>query len=355
MSPEAILEALALADLTDAAAGPHAMQLLVHEIVSALRARWRIPIIVWRAPPITSAAENYDALGYPPGGAARDARYTRWIDGQRLLRTQTSAMVPAALRALPAPDDVLLACPGLTWRRDRVDRLHLGAPHQLDLWRISARPLEGLRELAEVVLAAALPGRAWRSNPTAHPYTSGGLELEVEDGGGWVEVGECGKAGRAVLDAAGLTRHHGLAMGLGLDRLLALRKGIPDLRLLRSTDPRALPQLEDLSPWRPWSRQPAVQRDLSIAAREGVTAEELGDRVREALGAEAQWVEEVALVEATPAAALSEAVRARLGLAGDQVNALVRITLRHPSRTLTAEEANALRSRLWAALSAMPE
>jgi phenylalanyl-tRNA synthetase alpha chain len=81
----------------------------------------------------------------------------------------------------------------------------------------------------------------------------------------------------------------------------------------------------------------------------------LGDRVRGALGEEAQWVEEIALVAVTPAAELSEAARLRLGLTGDQVNALVRVTLRHPSRTLSAEEANALRSRIWRALSNEPE
>jgi phenylalanyl-tRNA synthetase alpha chain len=261
-----ILDALALRDLTDAAAGPHAMQLLVREVIAAVRARWNVPVVVWRAPPVTTAEENYDALGYPKDGAAREAKHTRWLDEAHLLRTQTSAMVPAALQALRAaePVDVLLACPGLVWRRDRVDRLHVGAPHQLDLWRISNRPLRDM-ELAEMIATvaqAALPGRSWRSTPTSHPYTERGLELEVLEGGAWIEVGECGLAAPEVLARAGLPHHHGLAMGLGLDRLLMLRKGIDDVRLLRSDDPRAVAQLEDLAPWKPWSNQPAVRRDL---------------------------------------------------------------------------------------------
>ena len=261
-----ILDALALPDLTDAAAGPHAMQLLVREVISALRARWNVPVVLWRAPPVTTPNENYDALGYPQDGAARDARHTRWLDDGHLLRTQTTAMVPAALAALRAagPVDVLLACPGLVWRRDRVDRLHVGAPHQLDLWRISNHRLNevDLAEMIATVGQAVLPGRAWRSMPTTHPYTERGLELEVEDQNGWVEVGECGLAASALLERAGLPNHHGLAMGLGLDRLLMLRKGIDDVRLLRSTDPRAVAQLADLTPWRPWSTQPEVRRDL---------------------------------------------------------------------------------------------
>ncbi len=38
----------------------------------------------------------------------------------------------------------------------------------------------------------------------------------------------------------------GLAMGLGLDRLLMLRKRLPDIRLLRAGDPRIAGQMRDL-------------------------------------------------------------------------------------------------------------
>ncbi len=45
----------------------------------------------------------------------------------------------------------------------------------------------------------------------------------------------------------------GLAMGLGLDRTLMLRKGMEDVRPLRSSDPRVAGPLLDLSPYRPVS------------------------------------------------------------------------------------------------------
>ena len=82
---------------------------------------------------------NYEVLGYPAGAPAREARYTRYVDDRRLLRTHMTAMVPEALRRLARPgdaDDVVVACPGLVYRRDVVDRLHVGEPHQLDLWRV---------------------------------------------------------------------------------------------------------------------------------------------------------------------------------------------------------------------------
>ncbi len=100
LSPDAVEHALGLRDLTDPAKGPHAMQLLVDAAVRALADAWSTPVVVERAHPVVTVADNYDALLYPPGGAARDARYTRYLSRDTLLRTQTSAMIPPRLRRL---------------------------------------------------------------------------------------------------------------------------------------------------------------------------------------------------------------------------------------------------------------
>ncbi|HEY9108764.1 MAG TPA: hypothetical protein VIN58_18955, partial [Roseateles sp.] len=142
LSAEAVRRALSIRDLTDPAAGPHAMQQLLDAALQALRQAWGCEVRVHRGSPIVSIADNYDRLHYPPEGAARDARYTRYVCDTALLRTQTSALVPGLLRRLAAApaDDVLLACPGLVYRRDCIDRLHTGEPHQLDLWRVRRGP-----------------------------------------------------------------------------------------------------------------------------------------------------------------------------------------------------------------------
>jgi phenylalanyl-tRNA synthetase alpha chain len=164
-------------------------------------------------------------------------------------------------------------------------------------------------------------------------------------------VGECGVAHPRILADAGLPpEYSGLAMGLGLDRVLMLRKGLGDLRLLRATDPRVASQLLDLTPWKPVSDQPPVRRDLSLAVHERLMAEELGDRVREALGDRADDVEAIEVRSETTHAALPEVARARLGLAPGQKNVLVRLTLRALTRTLTDAEANRLRDEVYAAL-----
>jgi len=358
LDSESYGRALALRDLTDAALGPHAMQLLVRDAVDALAALWRCPVVVYRAPPVVTIADNYDALGYPPDGAARDARYTRYVAPDRLLRTQTSAMVPAALRLLaPARyEDVLVVCLGLTYRRDAIDRLHVGEPHQLDLWRVARRPLAraALEEMIDVGAHAMLPAASLTLSAAHHPYTLDGLEVHANVGGRTVEILECGLAAPRILDDAGWpsAEHHGLAMGIGLDRVLMLRKGIDDIRELRSTDPRVLEQMLDLAPYRPVSSQPAMRRDLSIAVPASTTPEELGDRARNALGARCSSVEALEVISETAYEDLSPVARARLGIAAAQKNVLLRVVIRDLERTLTAAEANALRDTIYAALHA---
>jgi phenylalanyl-tRNA synthetase alpha chain len=266
-----------------------------------------------------------------------------------------SAMIPALLSELAGSEvpDVLLVCPGVVYRRDSIDRLHTGEPHQLDLWRIRRGDRlrgEDLRAMIRIVVEAALPGRDLRVTPAAHPYTVDGLQIDVKSDSSWVEIGECGVAHPELLAASGLHDCTGLAMGLGLDRLLMLRKGVDDIRLLRSTDPRIASQMLDLSPYRPVSSMPPVRRDLSIVVGRSATVVELGDRVRAALADRAETIEAIEVIEETPYARLRPAARKRLRLRRDQKNVLLRIVLRDLSRTLTHAEANELRDAVYAAV-----
>ena len=310
---------------------------------------------VHRTHPVVTTADNYDALHIAPDAVSRDVRYTRYVAPGRVLRTHTTAMIPPLLRELAAapPRDVLLACPGLAYRRDQIDRQHVGEPHQMDLWRIAARPLvrDDLHEMVETLVEVVAPGARYRCNPSPHPYTVGGIEVEVEWEGTWMEIGECGLALPAILRECGLADGWtGLAMGLGLDRLLMRVKGIPDIRLLRADDPRIAGQMLDLAPYRPVSHQPAVCRDLSVAVDEATTPEQLGDRVRAALGPRVESLEAVEVLSETPHDALPPAARERIGLRPGQKNVLVRVVIRDVARTLTSEEANELRDDVYAAI-----
>jgi phenylalanyl-tRNA synthetase alpha chain len=363
---------LSIRDLTDPAAGPHGLQVLLDQVTAALAAACGCAVLVRRGDRVVTVGENYDLLGFSSDVVTRDARYTRYVSEGEMLRSHTSAIVPGVLRDLAelgpdAPSDVLFACPGICYRRDAIGRWHTGTPHQLDVWRLRRRGAgsgdradddrarrldEGdLDELIATICRTVVPGRPWRCEPRVHPYTERGRQVDVDWSSTWVEVAECGLAHPDVLRRAGLGQEwSGLALGMGLDRLYMLTKSVPDIRLLRSADRRVASQMLDLEPYRAVSSMPAISRDLSVAVDSSDIAEDLGDRVRDALGDEADYVEEVSVLSSTPWAALPAPARERLGIAPEQVNLLVRVVLRALDRTLEDNEANDLRDRVYAAI-----
>jgi phenylalanyl-tRNA synthetase alpha chain len=345
---------LGLRDLSDPAEGPHAIQVLIGQAVEALSRAWGCAVRWCPGPRIVPVADNYDRLGYPAEAVTREARYTRYVDAGHMLRSHSSAMIPPALRRLACQPggDVLLVCPGIVYRRDAIDWQHTGAPHQLDLWRITRRAMSStdLDQMIAILLGALAPGRPGRQQPRTHPYTLGGRQIDVHQDGRWVEVGECGLAHPGVLAAAGLHGRSGLALGLGLDRLLMLVKHIPDIRLLRAGDPRITGQMLDLARYQHVSSMPAITRDLSVAVPDDDDEETLGDRVRDALGADASCVEEVRVLSATAYPHLPASAIGRLGATPGQQNLLVRVVLRDLETTLTNQAANSLRDRIYHAL-----
>ncbi|MDR6415649.1 phenylalanyl-tRNA synthetase beta subunit [Pseudarthrobacter sulfonivorans] len=141
--------------------------------------------------------------------------------------------------------------------------------------------------------------------------------------GEWLELAECGLMAQHLFSQAGLdpTKWSGLALGMGLDRALMLRKGIPDIRLLRSADTRIEQQMMDLALWQPVSQMPPIRRDISIVVPADMDAEVLGERLKIREG---------------------------------QANALVRLVLRPLTRTMTDRQANQIRDDVYLALHEGP-
>lgn len=361
LSPSELHDALTIQDLSDPDVRPHAMQTLLQSIIDALCREWRVPQRTVRHSPLVSVADNYDRLGFNESDVTRDQRYSRYLSPTVMLRSHTSASIPSLLRALNADQsmDELWAIPGLVYRRDCIDRTHVGTPHQVDLWRVSSQgQLDAgtLQEMVGSLVRAVLPGARWRAAPAEHPYTEEGLQVDVLMDGEWLELAECGLIAPRLFSESGLdpTKWSGLALGMGLDRALMLRKGIPDIRLLRSTDQKIEQQMLDLSRWRPVSQMPSIRRDVSVVIPAGLDTEVLGDRVRIALGAKAEDLESVELLALTPYPDLPAAARERLRLRDGQANALIRLVLRPLARTMTDPEANRIRDHVYLALHEGP-
>ena len=97
--------------------------------------------------------------------------------------TSTPAGCCAPTRRRPSPacsatahtGEVLLSVPGICYRRDVIDRHHVGEPHQIDLWRVrpSGPALTGddLLQMVGLVVDSVLPGCPWRcraGRPSLH-------------------------------------------------------------------------------------------------------------------------------------------------------------------------------------------
>lgn len=354
--------ALTLRDLSDPAQRPHAMQVLLGQVVSALTTAWACTTTTVRNPPVVAVRDNYDRLGFDGADVTRDARYTRYVSPTTMLRSHTSADIPHTLEgytACPGPVDELIVLPGLVYRRDVVDRTHVGEPHQVDLWRLRSNTgttEDDMDQMIALLVEAVLPGARYRTVPAVHTYTEGGRQIDVWHDGEWMEIAECGRIHPGVLTGAGLdpSQWSGLALGMGLERALMLRKGIPDIRYLRAGEQRSAAQMQDLDPWRPVSMLPAITRDMSVVISADTDDETIGDTVRTALRDRVDDIESIEVLNRTGYDELPERAQQRLGIVPGQINGLVRLTLRPLERTLTDAEANAIRNEVYVALHAGP-
>lgn len=359
LTDAAVHQALLLVDLTDAATPDHAVRLLLKQILQGLSDKGWPEAQIQTGPRIVSAEENYGLLGYDPTEITLGSAHTRWVDEYSLLRTQTTSQIPAALQRAACGrrpgETILLAAPGITFRRDSRDRWHCAEPHQMDIWVLGDPELathEHLLRLVGDILKSAVPDKPWIYSDSPHHYTEGGIEVNLLNEGVPVEVLECGRIAKSLLERLKIdpSSHGGLALGMGLDRLTMLRKGIPDIRLLRDQNVRVQAQMHDLNPWSAVSRLPSIARDISLAVTPGLSEEVLTERMLQAAGDCSDWIEEMQVKGRWQFSDLPNQAIERLGLLSGQENVLLRVVLRDCSRSITTAEANALYAKIQLAL-----
>lgn len=365
LSPERLAWSLSTKDLTVESNGPnkkpHAMFLVVRKIIDALalKSSWPEPD-VWRLDPRTTIANNFDILQFPLDNEGRSSEHTRYISETKILRTHTSAIIPPYLRHLSTQiiTDHVVATPGIVFRRDQVDRTHAGEFHQMDVWRIKAGlprlTDNNLVELIETILYSVLPGAQYRINDSPHPYTHNGKEVEaLLPDGSWMEILECGLAHPMVLKKCGIDPeiHSGLALGMGLDRLVMMLKGIPDIRILRSENPRISAQMNTLEPYVEVSKYPGIEnQSMSLTVNSELPNDEVLTRIAEAAGRNADLLEDIRITDSVPYQELlkiaPKAVE-RLGMEPGQKNVVLKFTLRSIDKTLEHEEANSIYRKIY--------
>ncbi len=207
-------------------------------------------------PEIESEFDNFEALNIPGWHPAREMQDTFWLDSGHLLRTHTSAGQVRAMHEFPAPFRAIF--PGKVFRYEATDASHEHTFHQVEGLMIDRKVSVGhLLDSMRTLLSAILQRQVEiRLRPGYFPFVEPGFELDIRcqvcagEGcsackrRGWLELLPCGLVHPNVLRAGGLdpTQWQGWAFGLGLSRLVMMRYGVPDVRLLMGGDLRFLSQ-----------------------------------------------------------------------------------------------------------------
>jgi len=220
-------------------------------------------------PELETEHYNFDTLNVPKDHPARDMQDTFWLkqssedNEKKLMRTQTSAVQIRYMEGKKPPFKMI--CYGRVFRNEATDATHEMCFHQL----------EGLMIGKDVTMAYLKSTLNTffdkfferdidvRFRPSFFPFVEPGLEVDIscfkcnggkdiKEGGscpvckgtGWVEVAGAGMVHPNVLRAAGVNpdEWQGFAFGMGVDRIVMVKYGIDDIRLVYSGDLRLVNQ-----------------------------------------------------------------------------------------------------------------
>ncbi len=206
-------------------------------------------------PEIETEFYNFDALNVPEHHPARDMQDTFWLtplSAKKLLRTQTSSVQIHYMENHKPP--IRIISPGKVFRNEATDMTHEAQFYQVEGLvvdeNISVAHLKGtLETMFEKIFEKKTNIRL---RPSYFPFVEPGFEIDMTcfkcDGSGcstckhtgWIEIGGSGMVHPKVLQNVGIDseKYSGFAFGYGIDRILMLKYGVEDVRLLYQGDLR---------------------------------------------------------------------------------------------------------------------
>ncbi|HEY1359575.1 MAG TPA: phenylalanine--tRNA ligase subunit alpha [Thermoleophilaceae bacterium] len=220
---------------------------------------------VLEGPEVEFEYYNFTGLNHPPEHPARSPQDTFYLSDHVLLRTHTSPMQVRAMEAQEPP--IYAVVPGRVYRPDTPDATHVPMFHQLEGLAvdedITLADLQGV--LLEFARAMFGREREVRLRPGYFPFTEPSVEVDVScfvcngsgsvgsdrcptcKGEGWIEILGSGMVDPNVFEYVRESgydpeRIQGFAFGMGIERIAAIKHGVPDLRMLWENDARLLEQ-----------------------------------------------------------------------------------------------------------------
>lgn len=203
----------------------------------------------------------FDALNIPPEHPARDVWDTIFIESEEkeiVLRPHTSPMQIRVMERRQPP--VRVVVPGRCYRYEAVDATHEWHFHQIEGLavdeQITMADLKGT--LAEFARQLFGRERRVRFRCDFFPFVEPGVDFAIDcmfcngkgcrvcGGTGWIEILGAGMVHPQVLRNVGYDpeRYTGWAFGMGVERLVMLKYGVPDIRYFYQGDLRFLAQFD---------------------------------------------------------------------------------------------------------------
>jgi phenylalanyl-tRNA synthetase alpha chain len=198
----------------------------------------------------------FDALNMPPNHPTRSPLHTFYLNGDVVLRTETS---PAQIHTMEEREPpIYMVSLGRCYRRDTPDATHYPIFHQVEGLAVDENiTLADLKGTLQHLLRS-LFGEERETRFATHffPFTEPSIEAYVScflcDGAGcrvckhsgWIEIGGAGMVDPNVFEFVGYDPEKvtGFAFGWGLERIAMFRHGLPDIRALWENDLRVLEQ-----------------------------------------------------------------------------------------------------------------
>jgi len=200
-------------------------------------------------PEIEDQRHNFDALAIGPEHPARDPLDNFYLAVARgadplLLRSQTSTVQIRVMERRQPP--LRIVSLGRVYRPDTADATHYPMFHQVEgLFVEPGTTMAHLKSVLRLFASSFLGGDVHvRFRPSFFPFTEPSVEVDMEWGGRWIEMGGAGMVDPAVLAAVGYDPDEvsGFAFGLGVERIAARRYGVADIRDFYRNDVRFLEQ-----------------------------------------------------------------------------------------------------------------
>ncbi len=206
---------------------------------------------------VTTEYLNFDAVNVPKTHPARDMQDTFWLEWTgNVLATQTSSMQNILLKSKTPPIRALI--PGRVFRNEDVDATHENTFYQVEGIVVDKNISMGH---LKYTIKTMLSDLFWkevtiRMRPWYFPFVEPGVEVDFScpfcngDGckickkSGWIEFMGAGLIHPNVIREGWLDPevYTWFAFGFGLNRLVMIKYGIPDMRYFQNPDLRFLNQ-----------------------------------------------------------------------------------------------------------------